>query len=447
MRILLTVHQFFPDYGSGTEVLTYSVAKELLSRGHEVRILTAHPNPAALADEERFDDYLFDDILIYRFHHAYLPMGGQTSLLKLSYDNHLAARGFGRILSQFKPDLVHFFHLNRLGTGLIDEAADAGVSAYFTPTDFWAVCKTAQMVLDNDQACAGPTLYAGNCIKHLAQQQKSGVFASAIEWIPDACMEGLGYLARNRLWPKTGYCQEMSALSTRLETNIVRLNRLQAVVAPSPLLKDLLIRYGVRPELIVESAYGIADQQRTSSPARQSPRQPLRIGYIGTLIPHKGCHVLLQAFNALPKGQAVLRIYGDTNQFAGYTAELKAIAGDRRDVEFCGTFPNSAIAEIMAEFDALVVPSLWHENTPLVIYSAQAAACPVVASDCPGIAGYVEDGKNGLLFEAGNVEALTSKLLQLITDPGLIGSLSARAKAPKSTAAYVDELMAVWSRS
>jgi glycosyltransferase involved in cell wall biosynthesis len=447
MRILLTVHQFFPAYGSGTEVLTHSVAKELQRRGHEVRILAAHPDPAELADEERFDDYLFDGIPVYRFRHAYRPMGGQSSLLELSYDNRLAARGFGRILSRFKPDLVHFFHFNRLGTGLIETAAEAGIPAYFTPTDFWIVCKTAQMVLHNGQNCAGPGRYAGNCIKHLALQQTSGILAAAVERIPDACLEGIGRLARNGFLPKGGYGRELAALSTRLEVNIARLNRLQAVVAPNRLMKDLLIRYGVRPERIVESAYGIADRQEISSPARKAPGQPFRIGYIGTLIPHKGCHVLLKAFKTLPEGWAVLGIYGDTGQFADYTDKLKAIAGGRRDIEFRGTFPNAAIAKVMAELDALVVPSLWHENTPLVVYSAQAAACPVVASDCPGIAGYIEEGKNGLLFAAGDADALASRLRRLIGEPGLAAALSAQAKPPKSTAVYVDELLAVWGRS
>ena len=38
MKIVLTVHQFPPEYISGTEVLTFSVAKDLMRRGHEVRV-------------------------------------------------------------------------------------------------------------------------------------------------------------------------------------------------------------------------------------------------------------------------------------------------------------------------------------------------------------------------------------------------------------------------
>lgn len=70
MRVLLTVHQFFPDYSAGTEVLTLSVARELKSRGHEVRVFTGYPESEALADQERFDQYQYDSILIDRFRHG-----------------------------------------------------------------------------------------------------------------------------------------------------------------------------------------------------------------------------------------------------------------------------------------------------------------------------------------------------------------------------------------
>ena len=152
MHILLTAHQFFPQYASGTEVLTYSVAQELIARGHVVHVLTGYPNDNELTDEERFDEYDFEGVHVYRFHHAYTPMAGQISMVELSYDNHLAAKCFERILEKFKPDVVHFFHLNRLGTGLIEIAVKAKIPAFMTPTDFWAICHTGQLVLCNGES-------------------------------------------------------------------------------------------------------------------------------------------------------------------------------------------------------------------------------------------------------------------------------------------------------
>jgi glycosyltransferase involved in cell wall biosynthesis len=54
--------------------------------------------------------------------------------------------------------------------------------------------------------------------------------------------------------------------------------------------------------------------------------------------------------------------------------------------------------------DVLVVPSIWYENTPLVIYSAQAAGCPVIASNLGGIAEVKHHEDNGLLFKRARVE-------------------------------------------
>ena len=44
MNILLVVHQFFPEYSAGTEVLTLGVARELRALGHNVRIFSGHPS-------------------------------------------------------------------------------------------------------------------------------------------------------------------------------------------------------------------------------------------------------------------------------------------------------------------------------------------------------------------------------------------------------------------
>jgi len=146
MRILLTVHQFFPQFATGTEVLTCSVALELIARGHEVHVLTGYPDDNDMQDEERFDEYDYKGIHVYRFHHAFIPMADHSSMVELTYDNRLATAYFARIVERFKPDVVHFFHLSRLGTGLIAHAAQARIPAFMTPTDFWAVCITGQLV-------------------------------------------------------------------------------------------------------------------------------------------------------------------------------------------------------------------------------------------------------------------------------------------------------------
>ena len=142
MKILLTVHQFFPDYFAGTEVLTLSVAKNFLQRGHEVSVYTGYPAKEILSDDARFDMYEIEGVRVYRFHHGLAPMGGQRVLSEMEYDNRLSAGYFLKLLDETAPDVVHFFHFSRLSAALIDVARHKQIPAYYTPTDFWSVCPT-----------------------------------------------------------------------------------------------------------------------------------------------------------------------------------------------------------------------------------------------------------------------------------------------------------------
>ncbi len=443
-KILLTVHQFFPEHGSGTEVLTLSVARELRARGYEVHVFTGHPSVPEIKEEERFDEYEYEGIHVYRFHHAYTPMYGQTSKVELSYNNKLAANYFEQMLERFKPELVHFFHLDRLGTGLIDLAVRAGVPAFMTPTDFWLICPTAQMVLCNGSMCQGPSSYGGNCIKHLAEISQKGLAGHLVKWLPTSIASLLARLTQANVMPPYQQREEILAISSRLKLNMTRLNRLNGIVTPNRFMSEKLVQHGLSPHLVIQSSFGIEVDRSIANAPRQSIRQPFRVGYIGTLATHKGCHILIEAFKALPAGQAILKIYGRREDFPDYSSELKRLAENNEAIEFCGTFHNSKIGEVLADLDALVVPSLWYENTPLVVYSAQAARCPVVASDFPGLSAVIQDQVNGLLFEAGNPAALAKQLSRLINEPDLAERFSANSQQPKSTSSYVDELLNIW---
>jgi glycosyltransferase involved in cell wall biosynthesis len=444
MKILLTTHQFFPQFTAGTEVLTYAVARELMQRGHTVHVFTGHPGQLDMPEDERFDEYEHDGIHVYRFHHAYVPMGGQKSMIKVGYNNPLSAAYFERLLQKFQPDVVHFFHLNRLGTGLIERTVHAGVPCFLTPTDFWLICPTGQLLLADGTLCSGPSTHAGNCVKHFAENMGSGLTSKVVRWIPAAAADGLAQLTKNGVLPAYPKHEEVAAISSRLGVNLARLNSLNGIIVPNGFIKELFIRHGVAPSLITQSAFGIDLAENDAAVRPRATAQPLRVGFIGTLAPHKGCHVLIEGFKRLPASSAVLKIYGKSDDFPEYAAQLMQLADGNASINFCGTFPNSEISKVLAELDVLVVPSLWYENTPLVVYSAQAAHCPVIATDLPGLAEVVRHDENGLLFKTGSAVALSRQLSRLIDEQELLERLSAQAQRPKSITTYVDELLKTW---
>ncbi|MBL8629142.1 MAG: glycosyltransferase family 4 protein, partial [Rhodospirillaceae bacterium] len=445
MKILLTVHQFFPEYFSGTEVLTYSVAKELKARGHEVFVFTGFPARTHMPEDERFDEYDLEGIRVFRFHHAYIPMGGQSAVTEVEYDNHLTARYFTRFLRDVKPDVVHFFHLSRLGVGLIDAAVNAGVPAYSTPTDFWSVCPTSQLLLRDGRVCPGPSPFGGNCVKHVAELTRGAAVRRVSPFIPTFAVDAVAGLTAKGVLPSYPMSAEVAAMARRRPFNVARLNWLSGIVSPTKLMTDVLTRNGVNRDLIVESAYGIDIAAGEVEITRRDMSRPLTVGFIGTLAQHKGCHVLIEAFRKLDAGQARLKIYGNPSDFPDYYARLKQLAGDAPNIEFCGTFPNAQVANVLKGIDTLVVPSLWYENTPLVVYSALAAKRPVVVSNFSGLVEVVKDGWNGLVFEPGDVAGLAKQLKRFLDDAPLLEKLSANCKRPKSSVEYVDELLALYA--
>ncbi|MCP1104971.1 glycosyltransferase [Serratia nevei] len=442
MRVLLTVHQFFPEYKAGTEVLTLSVAKELMRAGHQVHVYTGHPGEASLKDDERFDEYDYEGIHVYRFHHAYVPMSNQTSMIEIGYNNQLAVKHFKRIVQTFCPDIVHHFHLNRLGIGCIEHVAQQEIAQFFTPTDFWMVCPTAQLMLGEGRYCNGPSKASGNCIKHFARDSKGGVLGSVFDHAPTFLFDKLAKLTKNNQLIHYPMSNEVRAMAMRLEKTIASLNKLDGIVAPNKFMKDLFIRYGVNADIIHDHPFGIDMPKRNVEPKRNSDDRPLSLGFIGTLAPHKGCHIAIEAVKRLPKNSATLKIYGNVRDFPEYYSRLLALVGDNDAIRFCGTFPNEAIDSVMDGIDALIVPSIWYENTPLVIYSAQAAKCPVIGSDLPGIAEVIVHESNGLLFEAGNVSDLVAQVSYLLRNG--VADLSKNAIKIKSIQDYVDALLRLW---
>lgn len=442
MKILLVVHLFLPDYFSGTEILTLHTAQELKSRGHEVQVLTGFPATVALSDAERFDSYEYEGIPVTRFKHAHTAMGGQLNVAEQEYDNHLAARHFTALLDEFQPDLVHFFHLMRISASVVDVCRQRGLPTVLTPTDFWFVCPTSQLRLPDGSMCPGPDAFGSNCVRHLASLKMRGFAASVLEQLPEPMLSGVVRLASAAplRWLKPASL--VAALSQRQTFLKERLNHIDKVLVPTRSMQQILHQHGLDPAHVRFCSYGIRLPQQSAREPRTQGQ--LRLGVIG-IGEHKGAHVVIEAMRKLPQADLMFKIYGRPSDFPDYARRLEILASGDPRVEFCGSFPNDQIGLILSQLDILLVPSLWFENAPLVIYSAQAAGVPVVASDVTGVAELITDGDNGRLFPPGDVDRLAGIIAGLAQERGQIARYSERARMPKTIAFYTDELLAIYA--
>ena len=114
------------------------------------------------------------------------------------------------------------------------------------------------------------------------------------------------------------------------------------------------------------------------------------------------------------------------------TAGLKLLARELPSmaeswVKWMGEYRNpDLVAEVFDSCDAIVVPSIWAENSPLVIHEALQAGVPVITTGYGGRAEYVRHEENGLLFAHHDAESLARQMQRLAEDPRLAGRLGAR---------------------
>src|SRR6185436_8857144 len=200
--------------------------------------------------------------------------------------------------------------------------------------------------------------------------------------------------------------------------------------------RRVFAREGIDPARIEVIEYGMeVDAFRV--PRTKSER--FRVGFLGTVLPSKGVHLLVDAFKRVGASDRSLDVHGPIlpfHQDRTYGERLRqATAGWEDQITFHGAYHPRDAPRLLAGLDALVVPSIWYETYCMVIREGFLAGVPVVASNFGAMAEAIEDGRTGLLFGMGDSVDLAQKIDRLARDRDLCQRL---AGSPKHVAT-VDE--------
>ena len=349
---------------------------------------------------------------------------------------------FAKLLDEEKPDVVHFEHLQHFSVGCVSAAKARALPVVFTLHEYCLTCprKGLRMMADASLCDALVKERCAVCIEkenvheptaraRLEAWAKRVVPARARRFVRKR-LATIGVGRHPDLPPPepTAAPVDRSAHERAIEKRWDAIRRACAdvdlFVAPSPFLRAKFVEFGVDPGKIVFSDYGTDLAPFEGFARRESVGGRIRFGYVGTLVEHKGVHVLVEAMNSLPRGVATLLVHGEPAYFPAYAARLREIS-THPDTRFMGPFDNARIADILRDVDVLVVPSIWFENSPLTIHEAYAAGAPVVATDLGGMKDLVRDGVSGLLFRRGDAADLARALGRLASEKGLLDRLRA----------------------
>ena len=371
-----------------------------LSKNHEVIIFTR-------IEDEFKESYTIQDTFENGCRIIRVNKPGRDYTFRSKYQDDKIAQIFQQLIDDFVPDIVHINHLSHLSTQIIDIIKEREIPILFTLHDYWMICIKGQLINNENELCPGPSLRkCADCNRKyfISHENVLTEIGSWMNW--------------------------MRVINEKIDL----------FIAPSLFLKNVYEEYGIQQKKIIHMDYGFDKMKINASNIKKNKSHKIRFGYLGRIIPVKGIVTLIDAFNQVDHSKAELNIYGKIPSSFLY---LKSRVYDSV-VSFKGGYNYSNICEVLSNIDVLVVPSIWYENSPLVIHEAFLARIPVIASNLGGMAELISNEKNGLLFESGNVEDLIEKMNIFIQNPELIEKYSQETPV-RSIQEDVDEIVKLYN--
>jgi len=435
MRILLAAHAFFPHDKAGTETVTKFVAHHLQDEGHEVAVIAPKVAENDGARHAGIEIERYEGLTIYRVSVSRSGDGFALQYLNLLKNPSLDAI-YRDLMKLFRPDVLHCFHLMRISGSLVEAAKDWGAKVVFTPTDFWAVCPTYQLLNWKGEACVEHTFE--DCRRcHIAEELGS-----------EATMEDKIRAMENSFESSQGHWRVAESVFAERERYISKLFSLFDLVVPAnDFMKQTLVARGLISNDSPVLPFGAPSRNVNRLPARKRRSEKIIVGFCGTIRYSKGLHILIDAISKCENGHNLeVHIYGVIHE-KGYFDSLEKQFSKMPNVKFLKTFAPSRTEEILSGFDVLVIPSVWHENTPLIAYSALAAGTPLLASETYGLKDVVQTYRGGRVFPTGDANALAAYLTALSSDPTLAEAWKKEIRPVAMSEGYAKGLLSLYQRA
>lgn len=407
MRVLHLVHNHPTLHPGGTEIFARELFHEL-RRDHG----TNHLFVAAVDDLHRtpHPGTRFqsagagaDELLLWAGHFDRFQLN-QTDTEGTLFE-------LGELAESFRPDIIHFHHLLRVGANAVPFLRRVCPEARFVLTlhDYYPLCHRDGVLLRNpgNQRCDGPS--------------------------PNAC---------NGCFPDIAPAR-FRVRELMLKAHLAGFDRF---IAPSRFLMDRYRAWGLPAERMVRIANGRAWDERPADAETDRPRN--RFAILGNLSPYKGTRVALAAARRLADAAVPFSLdlhgaalYQDTSFAAALEEDVRALGGS---AHLHGGYRPAEAPAILAAADWLIMPSIWWENAPLVVDEAMHAGRPVICSGIGGMAERVRDGVDGLHFRAGDALSLADAMTRAATDRDLWRHLVRGILPPRTIAEAAAEHFALY---
>jgi len=338
----------------------------------------------------------------------YLYSTGEFDWFKFANRDARFPEAFTKLLQELSPSVVHFHHYVGVGVEAFALARRVLPTAKIVVTlhEYLAICNHhGQMVTRPD--------------RNLCYRET-----------PVKCMECFRENDESDFFLRKKYIQHF-------------LGFVDHFVSPSQFLADRYISWGIAEKRIsvIENVVRAAVARESSEGMAATGH--LRVGFFGQLSFLKGANVLFEAARLLDKQDRTdisFDIFGDYRsqppEFQKELQERMETVGS--NVRLHGPYDEFRVDMLMRSVDVIIIPSIWWENSPVVIQEAFRNGRPVICSDIGGMAEKVRNGVDGFHFHAGSALDIVTLLTRIADDRQILRDVMKTVRQPPAADEIID---------
>jgi glycosyltransferase involved in cell wall biosynthesis len=223
--------------------------------------------------------------------------------------------------------------------------------------------------------------------------------------------------------------------------------RFDFLISPSEFLAQRFVEWGVDKDIhVLENGYDpfpFSEQLHIEEGSVSK-----RFAFFGQANPFKGIDLFILAAAQVFTPDVTFAVYGcDRDALAEqFGAALDApVAGLGARLQLMGRYDPSQVCGLMQQNGWIVVPSIWWENSPLVIQEAYLAGRPPIVADIGGMREKIENGVSGLYFGARNSASLAAVMRSAAGNVNLWRRLRSAALTPPTMKEMTESLLEIYS--
>ena len=169
---------------------------------------------------------------------------------------------------------------------------------------------------------------------------------------------------------------------------------------------------GRRPSIVASPAGNRLGQLPSTDLIGSRAREngPLRLIYVGNVLPQKGLLPLIKGLSHLAHEIWHLTVVGSLTMDARYVRDVKRLIAQRklsRQIKIAGPKDGNELANLFLQSHVFVMPYS-HEGFGMAYLEAMAFAMPVVGSSHGAVKEYVKPGQNGFLIELDDFKSVNA---------------------------------------